>query len=53
MIIYYTDWNDVDEDLMAITQCGGRWPDNNQAGIVNRYVNNTYGTDVASMCRHL
>ena len=36
LIIYYTDWNDVDEDAMTLTRQGGDWTHISRAGITDR-----------------
>ena len=36
MIIYYTDWHDVDEDMTTIPYYGGDWTNTN-AGIAHRH----------------
>lgn len=37
LIIYYTDWYDVDEDLTIICKCGGKWSENiGYPGITDR-----------------
>ena len=41
LIIYYTDWNDVDEDLTAMSAHGGGWYEGDQAGAALRNLYNT------------
>ena len=36
MIIYYTDWHDVDEDWVTLTVQGTAYPDGVEAGVINR-----------------
>ena len=38
MIIYYTDWHDVDEELRTFTRLGGHWNDASSAGIAYRFL---------------
>ena len=36
LIIYYTDFCDVDEGMMTIAGCGGEWVAYSQAGLARR-----------------
>ena len=38
----YTDKHDVDEDITTISVYNGTWISESGAGVVQRYVNNTY-----------
>jgi len=40
MIIYYTDWHDVDEETRTITALGGYWFEYSFVGVMNRDVAN-------------
>ena len=41
MVYSYTDWNDVDEDLTAISVHGGGWSESVRVGAVRRTMNDT------------
>ena len=41
LVIYYTDYHDVDEDLKTIPIYGGWWTSNDMAGISERNVRST------------
>ena len=48
---YYTNWHDVDEELMTILIHGGAWYQETQSGISRRHMSispTTSGIDVAS-----
>ena len=56
MIRYYTDFQDVDEDVAAIADYGGQWMNVTGAGIFNRGLDDNPSAiwdDVVPMCRHL
>ena len=36
MIKYYTDWHNVDEDMLTISALGGNWDSFDHAGVVYR-----------------
>ena len=38
--IFYTDEQNVDEDLRAIASFAGSWPDRDAAGVASRYMDN-------------
>ena len=42
LIIYYTDWHDVDEDVVTITAHGGYWTETRGSGVAFRAVNYTH-----------
>ena len=41
LIKYYTDWNDVDEDLRTISLHGGFWSHDSFGGFCDRSVDNS------------
>lgn len=51
----YTDWNDVDEDMVTITNQGGTFPNETGNGMFQRHVDSvTHATvsSVAPVCEH-
>ena len=44
LIIYYTDWHDVDEDLMNMARQGGFWGHNVLAGFCDRSMSSLMDT---------
>ena len=55
LVINYTDYHDVDEDLRTLLEQGGRWTNGGMAGITRRemYESSTNTLDiVASVCQH-
>ena len=47
LIIYYTDYHDVDEDVMSMARHSGRWSDDISAGIMRRYIKEIPSEDVS------
>ena len=35
---YYTDWHNVDEDLISIPDYGGPWREGSNTGVTQRYM---------------
>ena len=56
LIIYYTDYHEVDEDMMTSLLQGGLWHNVTDVGITFRFITDSpsnLSSYVASMCRHL
>ena len=41
LIKYYTDGFDVDEDVVSISKCDGKWDNGDWAGIASRYMDDS------------